>query len=169
MTEQEVLNLQEQNGNSKFYLMLIGKFFHAYGHGAFALAKATGYRVIRKQRKYGEVLVCGFPIEKLGLVRQSLEEAGASVESIDEKTYLFRGIDGTPESSMVSEPAARPEPQPLVTRLDWLEKAVRSFNLSMSTPMDAMVFIGSLQQRLKETECYNDDACESPAGHGLQE
>lgn len=44
MTEQEILKLQDANGNREFYLMLIGKFLHAYGHGAFALARATGYR-----------------------------------------------------------------------------------------------------------------------------
>ena len=53
--------MQEANGNEEFYLMLIGKFLHAYGHGAFALARATGYRVRRKPRKGGEVLTCGFP------------------------------------------------------------------------------------------------------------
>lgn len=50
MTEQEILRQQEVNGNQSFYLMLVGKFLHACGHGAFALAKATGYRVMRKQR-----------------------------------------------------------------------------------------------------------------------
>ena len=47
---------QEQAGNREYYLVLVGSFLHAYGHGAFALARATGYRVMRKQRKWGEVL-----------------------------------------------------------------------------------------------------------------
>ncbi len=65
MTEKEILEHQQQTGNSEFYLMLIGKFLHAYGHGAFALSRGTGYRVMRKQRKQlGEVDMTG---NRLGL------------------------------------------------------------------------------------------------------
>ena len=56
MTERDILDRQEQNGNSEFYLMLIGKFLHAYGNGAFALSRSTGYRVLRKQRKGADTL-----------------------------------------------------------------------------------------------------------------
>ena len=48
MTEQEILRLQEANGQRSFYLVLVGKFLHACGNGAFALSRATGYRVVRK-------------------------------------------------------------------------------------------------------------------------
>ena len=148
--------------------MLVGSFLHAYGHGAFALARATGYRVMRKQRKSGELLTAGFPISKLDDVRLRILEKGGELESIDEKTWTFRGIDGTPDSQMVSEPKPQATTLPTSERAggtEWLTDAVRGYNLSMSTPMDAMLFIGTLQQRLKE----NDDACESPAGQGLQE
>ena len=98
--------------------------------------------------------------------------AGEYGQSAD-KTYLFRGIDGTPDDQMVNEPHCTPpytKPVPRSVpvgrdKLQWLKDAIQNFNLSMSTPMDAMLFIGTLQQRLKE----NDDACESPAGQGLQE
>lgn len=164
MTEQEILNLQEQNGNREYYLMLVGKFLHAYGHGAFALSRVSGYRVIRKQRKGGEVLTCGFPIENLDLVRQRMLDGGGLLESIDSKTFLFRGVDGTPDSKMVYDPSPSPSPKrDGDKRESWLEEAVRGYNLSMSTPMDAMIFIGTLQKRLKETE-QHDNACESPAG-----
>ena len=73
MTEREVLDIQEKNGNQEFLLILIGSFLHAYGYGAFALARATGYRVLRKQRKWGEVLTCGFPISKLDDIRQETQ------------------------------------------------------------------------------------------------
>ena len=48
MTEQEILRLQEVNGQRSFYLVLVGKFLHACGNGAFALSRATGYRVLAR-------------------------------------------------------------------------------------------------------------------------
>ena len=56
MTEQDVLRRQDTNGQTEFYLILVGQFYHAYGHGAFALSRVTGYHVLRKQRKWGELL-----------------------------------------------------------------------------------------------------------------
>ena len=176
MTEREILDKQEQTGNQEYYLMLVGSFLHAYGNGAFALARATGYRVLCKQRKWGEVLTVGFPASRLDLVRQRVRDAGGGVEQVDQKTFLFRGIDGTPDPAMVSEPArtggqtrCEPELKADQSPCDWLAEAVRGFNLSVSTPMDAMLFISSLQQRLSEQTDNQNNACESPAGHGLQE
>ena len=45
MTEKEILQEQETIGQTAFYLIAVGMFYHAYGCGAFALARATGYRV----------------------------------------------------------------------------------------------------------------------------
>ena len=47
MTEKEILQEQETIGQTAFYLIAVGMFYHAYGCGAFALARATGYRVLR--------------------------------------------------------------------------------------------------------------------------
>ncbi|MBR1644522.1 MAG: hypothetical protein IJ684_04050 [Bacteroidales bacterium] len=163
MTEREILDRQEQTGNQQFLLVLVGSFLHAYGNGAFALARVTGYRVRRKQRKWGEVLVVGFPIAQLDLVRQQLRDAGADVEQVDDKTFLFRGIDGTPDPQMVVEPArtggqtpcATPRTEglsPCAEAESWLAEAVKGFNLSLSTPMDAMLFIGTLQQEISQRE-----------------
>ena len=44
MTEKEVFDLQEQGGNQEYFLILVGSFLHAYGHGAFALSRADGCR-----------------------------------------------------------------------------------------------------------------------------
>lgn len=167
---------QELAGNKEYFLVLVGSFLHAYGHGAFALARATGYRVMRKQRKWGEVLTVGFPAGRLDLVRQRLRDAGGYVEQVDDKTWMFRDVDGTPDRHMVCDPAPAPSQRvegsgcaaAPASSPEWLAEAVCSFNLSMSTPMDAMLFIGTLQQRLKEQD-YMKNACESPAGHGLQE
>jgi hypothetical protein len=170
MTEREIIERQELAGNQEYFLVLVGSFLHAYGNGAFALSRATGYRIMRKQRKWGEVLTVGFPIGQLSLVRDRLREAGGDIEQMNDKIYLFRGIDGTPDLQMVYEPAPKPTvpvatatPNPITVGGSWLAEEVLRFNLSMSTPMDAMLFIGTLQQRLND-----NDACESSAGHGLQ-
>ena len=184
MTEKEVLDLQEQGGNQEFFLILIGSFLNAYGHGAFALARATGYRVMRKQRRQlGEVLTTGFPVSNLDSVRERLFASGGELDSVDEKTWVFRGIDGTPDLTMVSDPKPKSLPVAVVRpATNWLEDEVRRFNLSMSTPLDAMLFIGTLQERLKKedtaekvqgADCPQGKApgiaCESPSGHGSTE
>ena len=180
MTEQEILRQQEANGQQSFYLVLVGKFFHACGCGAFALSRATGYRVMRKQRKWGEVMVCGFPIDRFDLVRDRIRDAGGDIYSQDDRTWMFRGLNGTPDPQMVCEPAPKPEPKPqeltastenhpAADGYGWLAEAVRGFNLSQSTPMDAMLFVNDLQHRLNNNADTTTGACESPAGHGLQE
>ena len=103
MTEKEILQQQESNKQTVFYLIAVGMFYHAYGCGAFSLARATGYRVLRKHRKGGDVLVCGFPVNQLDTVLQRIREAGGEVEQMGEKTFLFRGLDGTPDETMVEE------------------------------------------------------------------
>jgi len=161
MTEKEILDKQEAADNREFYLMLIGRFYHAYGNGAFALSRVTGYHVRRKQRKLGEVLVLGFPIDRFDSVRDRVRDAGGEMEPVDGKTWLFRGLDGTPDLSMVSEPKPSPSVQSVVSsppaevrmepapEINWLEDAVRHFDLSMATPMDAMLFLNQLKQRLQ--------------------
>ena len=67
-----MLAWQEQTGNREFYMILIGSFMHAYGNGAFALSRATGYRVMRKRRKAGNLVTTGFPIASLEQVRAVL-------------------------------------------------------------------------------------------------
>ena len=195
MTEKEILQQQESSGQKAFYLMAVGMFYHAYGCGAFALARATGYRVLRKHRKGGDILVCGFPANQLDTVLQRIREAGGEVEQTGEKTFLFRGLDGTPDETMVEESrgqvhdcstaayhATCPPDSPLDSD-SWLADELLSFNLSLSTPMDAMNLIARLQRRLREEQKRKEEpqghltaetklidiACESPAGHGLQE
>ena len=188
MTEKEILQEQENNGQKAFYLMAVGMFYHAYGCGAFALSRATGYRVLCKHRKGGDILVCGFPANQLDSVLQRIREAGGEVEPAGEKTFLFRGLDGTPDEKRVAEPKKAPTPNPSPARGEelggeWLAGELLSFNLSLSTPMDAMNLIARLQRRLREEQKNQEEpqghptaemklidiACESPAGHGLQE
>ena len=160
------MDLQEQRGNQEFFLILVGSFLHAYGHGAFALSRATGYRVMRKQRKQlGEVLTTGFPIARLDNVREKIFAAGGEMESLDDKTWIFRGINGAPDTALVSEPLPKPQqaasqppavPGAAAASASWLADEVRRFNLSMSTPMDTMNFVNQLQQRLKQRDIADE-------------
>ena len=74
-------------------IIVICMFYHAYGNGAFALSRATGYRVLRKHRKGGDILVCGFPANQLDMVLQRIREAGGEVEPAGENTFLLRGVN----------------------------------------------------------------------------
>jgi len=153
MTEQEVLQRQETNGQKEFYLILMGQFYHAYGNGAFALARASGYRVMRKERRKGEVLVTGFPASCLERVKSRISENHGMLREVDEKTFIFYGIDGTPDMQMVidsqtrNQNAERPQEQKVDEHDIILQ--IRRFNLSVSTPMDAMNLISRLQQQLE--------------------
>lgn len=153
MTERDILERQEQTGNRQYYLMLVGSFLHAYGHGAFALARLMGYRVVRKQRKGGEVLVTGFPANRLDMLRQRLADCGGLLQQVDTTTWTFEGVDGTPDAALVSTAAPRPaadaDAAPAVSTADWLVERVLSFNLSQATPLEAMMFLGCLQQQIR--------------------
>ena len=191
MTEKEVLEKQEENDNQEYYLILIGSFLHAYGQGAFALARATGYKVKRKHRKLGEVLTAGFPATRIDQVMEKIVAAGGEAAPLEDgKTWLFKGIDGTPDESMIAEPDWKALPPnhslfyngevglpvrnvvPEAVReafppssspcngvvadgrrgndFHWLADALRNFNLSAATPLEAMMFVGDLQVKLKD-------------------
>ena len=113
-------------------------FYHAYGNGAFALARATGYRVLRKHRKHGDILTCGFPANQLDMVLQRIREAGSEVEQMAEKTFLFRGLDGTPDKKLIAEQkpqavtfSSKDMPQSEAS-FSWLANELLSFNLCRS-------------------------------------
>ena len=118
--------------------MAVGMFYHAYDCGAFALSRATGYRVLLKHRKGGDILTCGFPATQLEAVLQRLREAGGVVEQAGEKTFLFRGLDGTTDESMIAEqkPQAVTSPTKDVPQSEasfsWLVDELLSFNLFRS-------------------------------------
>ncbi len=138
MTEKEILQQQDANQQTAFYLIAVGMFYHAYGCGAFALSRATGYRVLRKHRKHSDILTCGFPVNQLEMVLQRIREADGEVEQTGEKTFLFRGLDGTPDDKLIAEQmpqiAIPPSKEVLQSEasFSWLADELLSFNLFRS-------------------------------------
>lgn len=149
MTEQELIAKQQQSDNGTTYLMKVGMFFHAYEAGAFALARASGYRVKRKARKGGrEVLVAGFPADSLNAVIVKLETAGAVVIRHSDTFVEMTGLDGTFDGSLVDEPKVIVTVQP-DAEVEWKRK-ILSYNLSGSTPLEAMNFLAEAQGELRD-------------------
>lgn len=173
MKEQEVIARQQSEAGSRFYLVHIGMFFQAFGDGAFALHRAMGYAVRRLHRKTGDVFMAGFPAKKIEEVCQELRNKGAGVEKLNDRLWSFNGIDGTPDPSVVAEPRRKAKPAPVTVKpapaeavkpgaavadhppgksaYDWLAEAVKGFNLSATTPIDAVCFIRDMQQRLSQS------------------
>lgn len=105
MTERELIQQQQELGDSRFLVTRSGKFFSAYGCGAFALARATGYRVMHRQRKGGNfVLTTGFPESHVGKVMEQIIAAGGKIDRQDDGSFVFSGIDGSEAEALVSIP-----------------------------------------------------------------
>lgn len=157
MTEKELINRQQEYGDKRFVVTRSGKFFSAYDCGAFALARATGYRVMRRQRKGGRsVLTTGFPESRLENVLQQIAAAGGIIERRGEDDFIFSGIDGSNEESLVctSIQAGRKQDRKETHGItdDSLRSAILSFDLLHSSPVEAMEFINSLQQQLRSID-----------------
>ena len=152
--EQELIKKQEESGNEVLCLMKIGYFFHAYNAGAYALARVMKYRVRKKVRRSGlEMITAGFPADNLQAVLEFITAAGGQILSQTDDWIEFTGIDCTSDGIVVVEPEKKPKvpkvPEGSSQESD-LAKIIRSFDLSHSTPLDAIVFIGHLQTLVHE-------------------
>lgn len=153
MTEREILQQQEDNGQTTFVMMLVGGFYHAYGHGAFALARATGYRVMRKRRKAGELLMTGFPASQLPKVLERIALVGGSATPQDgeERLWLLSGLDGTPDSYMIAPDSSKTRngrEESMTPVVFSVVETLRQFPLATASPIDAIVMVGQLQAKL---------------------
>jgi hypothetical protein len=152
--EQELIKKQEESGNEVLCLMKIGYFFHAYNAGAYALARIMKYRVRKKVRRSGlEMVTAGFPADNLHAVLECIKAAGGQILSQTDDWIEFTGIDYTSDGIVVVEPEKKPKtpkvPEGSSQESD-LAKIIRSFDLSHSTPLDAIIFIGHLQTLVHE-------------------
>lgn len=148
MTEQDLINRQEELGEEQFLVTKSGTFYAAYACGAFALSRPTGYRVMRRQRKGGRhVLTTGFPESRLEWVKEQIVHAGGVIEREDENSFVFSGIAGTATDIPVSDEQVKGKGTKKAHE-DNLTDMIMSFDLSHSTPMEAMMFIDKLQKAL---------------------
>lgn len=108
MTEQELIQKQQEYGTEQFVVTRSGKFFCAYG-------------------------------------------CGGSVVEQGENSFVFSGIDGSEDEGMVSEqkPPKERKCSDLRNNEAGLHERILSFDLSRSTPMEAMNFIDTLQKLVK--------------------
>ena len=75
-------------------------------------------------------------------VKAWITEAGGSVAEVTDAGFVFSGIDGSPDEALVSDECRRKRDS---AETD-LREMLLSFDLSHSTPMDAMMFIDKLQK-----------------------
>ncbi|KAA5378606.1 hypothetical protein F2Y44_22510 [Phocaeicola dorei] len=150
MTEQELIRKQEEGGNETLYLMKVGMFFHAYDAGAFALARLMHYRVKRKARKGGrEVLVAGFPADSLPTVAERIAAAGGKVLAKTDTWVEFAGLDATEDATLIDDiPADTKKTVPENPTREW-ERKIMDYDLSCTTPLDALNFLAGIQKELK--------------------
>lgn len=150
MTEQELIRKQEEGGNETLYLMKVGMFFHAYGAGAFALARLMYYRVKRKARKGGqEVLVAGFPAGSLPTVAERIAAVGGKVLAITDTWVEFTGLDATEDDTLIDDaPADTKKAVPENPTREW-ERKIMAYDLLCATPLDALNFLAGIQKELK--------------------
>ena len=151
MTEQEIMDAQAANGEREFYLMKVGLFYHAYGNGAFALARLTGYRVREKTRRGGALPTAGFPADAMGKVEECMRAAGARLQPLSDggRLYLFAGADGTPDASLVKASMPR-EGKAGDDAMQAVKHELLAFDVARSTPLEALLLIDRLQRRLRE-------------------
>lgn len=143
MTEKEMMHMQQEYGEERFVVCKSGKFYLACSCGAFALARVTGYRVIRRKRKGGRfILTAGFPENRLEQVRERILRAGGIVTDASDAGFVFSGIDGSIDETLVSDESRRDRNVPESV----LREMILAFDLSHSTPMDAMIFVDKLQK-----------------------
>lgn len=154
MTEKEVLQKQKVNGNTVFYLIQVGMFLRAYGNGAFALHRLMGYSVRREQRKNGDIILAGFPAKSFDAVKLQMEEKNVTLQKVDDKTYLFQGIDGTPDLSLIKEASQSVSDKAAlyVPRIDErvqkdVLRELLSINIYRCTPKEAFARLRDLQIR----------------------
>lgn len=154
MTESEVI-AEQAKGNSCF-LIKIGMFYHAYNEGAYALAKITGYKVKTKQRKrLGTIYVLGFPISLLPKIITKIKENNGNITRNTDDVVEFEGIDISSTDVVV---AAEEYTQPVSETnrssnvKEMVLRELREYDLSNSSPMDAINFIAKLKRELQRKD-----------------
>lgn len=142
MKELELIEKQKSSDNKYLYLVKVGMFYHAYDAAAYAISRLMHYKIKRKHRRGGDVLVAGFPISGIQKAIDMITLAGGEVSKEAEDAIVFSGIDASVDEDMIVEEKENKKNMainyPLVD-------AIKSFDLMNSSPMNAMHFISVLK------------------------
>ena len=98
------------------------------------------------------MLTTGFPESHVGKVMEQIIAAGGKIDRQDDGSFVFSGIDGSEAEALVSIPEKTEGGQDRKGSKSSYEAMILSFDLSRSTPMDAMNFIDLLQKRIYDTD-----------------
>ena len=145
MKELELIEKQEQSGNTEMYLIKVGMFYHAYNAGAYAIAKLMHYKIRRESRKYGDVLMVGFPLTRVDAVISKIKEVGGNIGKESGDLIAFSCIDNTQDLSIVETIGKNKKEG----NNNDISEVIRNFDLINSSPMDAINFISLLKNMLR--------------------
>lgn len=142
MKELELIEKQKSGDNKYLYLVKVGMFYHAYDAAAYAISRLMHYKIKRKHRRGGDVLVAGFPISGIQKAIDMITSAGGEVSKEAEDAIVFSGIDASADEKMIVE--EKEIKQNMAINYPLVE-AIKSFDLMNSSPMNAMHFISVLK------------------------
>lgn len=158
MRVKELIDYQHKSGN--ICLMRQGLFLRGYNQGAVLLNKLFGYRI-----KRGSSPACG-DFHYVGFPSSASEKVIAGVVSSIEVCRVVNREDNYIEFTGISLSCQQDEAEKLAAEFtnvalrpkrrkvkdnssdDTLEAAILSFDISRSTPLDALHLIANLQQKI---------------------
>jgi len=142
MKELELIKKQKSSDNKYLYLVKVGMFYHAYDAAAYAISRLMHYKIKRKHRRAGDVLVAGFPISGIQKAIDMITSAGGEISKEAEDVIVFSGIDASADEKMIVE--EKEIKQNMAINYPLVD-AIKSFDLMNSSPMNAMHFISVLK------------------------
>lgn len=149
MKEAIIIEMQKNSSGKNMYLVKVGMFYHAYDSAAFAIARLMHYKVKRKHRRCGDVLVAGFPIPQLENIIKKIVEAGGMMVEKNDDYIVFSGIDSSADNSLVVDDVQKQTSN--IKFVDTpLREAIRNYDLMNSSPMNAMNFISILKAMIEK-------------------
>lgn len=144
MKELELIEKQKSGDNKYLYLVKVGMFYHAYDAAAYAISRLMHYKIKRKHRRGGDVLVAGFPISGIQKAIDMITSAGGKISEEADGVIVFTGIDASADENMVVDDKEKEIKKN--TSINYpLVDAIKSFDLMNSSPMNAMHFISVLK------------------------
>ncbi len=163
MGVKELIEKQEATGH--IFLIRQGLFLRGYNSGALMLEALLGYKAQRMYLKIckGEVCAAGFPSSNLDRVIAEVKRQGGMIVDQTEGLVEISGLDYPCTQEVIRQhrekerfvPAAFPEKHcrepdiPVLEALPYekiVAQRVLSYNLSDSTPLEALLFLNSIQK-----------------------